>query len=91
MKHLLVEFTADQAIEFFEEVIALGIADDDIEGKNAVLFDFIQRGKCKRAWTTDRSKEDIVRDLKKNYNDVLHISNEDQPKNNNNNPSQSAS
>jgi hypothetical protein len=77
MKHLLVEFTADQAIEFFEEVIALGIADDDIEGKNAVLHDFIQRGKVKRAWTTDRTKEQILIDLKKNYNDILNMTNED--------------
>ena len=86
MKHMLVEFTMDQAVAFFEEVERLGIG-NDLQAKNALLLDFIKNGNAVRAWTTGRSKEDIVADLVKNYGDVLEMgkSNENKPEDNNSN------
>ena len=78
MKHLLIEFTCDQAIAFYEEVQRLGI-ENDVKAKQALLMEFVKNGNAVRAWSTERSKEQIVEDLKKNYGNVLDTTNHENP------------
>lgn len=73
MSHLLVQLSVDDAIEFYETCIKLEIADDDIEAKNAVLFEIVSHQKEPHVWSTNRSKEEILADLKRNYGEVLDM------------------
>lgn len=84
MKQVLVEFTVDQAVALYEEIERLGIQ-NNVEAKQALVFDFVKNGKCVSAWETGRTKEQIVEDLKKNYGKILDLTSENQSKNNDKN------
>ncbi len=76
MSHLLVQLSLDDLEEFFQTCIKLGIADDDTEAKNAVLFEIVSHQKEPHVWSTNRSKREILADLKENYGNVLNMTKE---------------
>lgn len=71
-KILAVEMTVEQALEFYERCV-LAEANTE-EARTEILQRMVEEKKCTRAYTTGRTKEQLIADLSKEQ-DILVINN----------------
>lgn len=72
MSLIAVEFTLDQAEEFFKRCIARGV--QTLDQKNEVIMEMIKEGKVQAVTETNRTKEQYVQDTAQHRGTVLVIS-----------------
>jgi hypothetical protein len=68
---LAVEFTVDQLEMFFKRCEAANAVTE--KEKQVILMEMIKEGECKRAFTTQRTKEEFKSDMQKNVGNVLDL------------------
>ncbi len=62
---------AESAMIFYERKAALGAVTE--EECNAILLEMAKEGLIKSISATERSKEQVIQDLAKNFGKILHL------------------
>lgn len=78
MSLVAVEFTLDQAEEFYRRCVSRGV--QTVEQKNEILMEMIKEGKVQAVTETNRTKEQYVQDTAQHRGTVLVISPEGEQK-----------
>jgi hypothetical protein len=69
----IFQMSVDTALEFWERVVARNAQTE--EERQDILIELVQEGKVDAVSKTNRSKEQILKDAKKNYGNVLNLTN----------------
>jgi len=70
-KNLMFEMTVDTALEFYERCLKQKA--ETLEEKTQILIDLAKEGKMKSVMSTDRSMDQVAKDMSKNFGNVLVV------------------
>lgn len=73
MKNKYYVLNVEIACEFYQACIDRNIADDDIETKEKLLEEIGSKHEDFKIVGTNRTNEEIIRDMGKHYKKILHV------------------
>jgi hypothetical protein len=76
----MFQMSAATALEFWERVIAKKA--ETLEERNAILLELVHEGRIQSVIATERTKEQIVKDVVKHYGNVLDLTKPDEDNSN---------